>query len=274
MKFNSMEDALKYVQLEIMVEIDRICTKHNIRYYLAYGTLIGAIRHNGFIPWDDDIDIMMPYDDMKKFAEVCKEELDERFFYQSPETDAEYGVTINRVRRNNSLLIEPTLANKNVHQGIMVDIYPLFGAETSCIKRKIQVINAMRRALYMLNDPVQNHGSIMKYGSLFLLKTKTAKMKKRIVQRITDKFEKCSFDGSDYVTVLDSGVKEMSTTYKRSWFGDGVRHKFEQYEFIVPDNSDMVLKTYFGDYMVLPPEEQRVFHHKYLKIQMPDGIEY
>lgn len=274
MKFKSMEDALKFVQTEIMIEIDRICSKHNLRYYLAYGTLIGAIRHNGFIPWDDDIDIMMPYDDMQKFAEICKDELDSRFFYQSPETEEEYGVTINRVRRNGSLLVEPTLEGKNVHQGIMVDIYPLFGAETGVVKRKIQVINAMRRALYMLDEPVKNHGIIMKLGSAFLLRTKSRKTKKRIAQKLTKKFAELSFDKCDLVTVLDSGIKEMSTTYKKEWFGNGVRHKFGEYEFMVPVDSDKVLRNYFGDYMVLPPVEKRVFHHDYKKIEMPEGIEY
>lgn len=269
MENKTIEDKLKDVQLEIMIEIDRLCTKHNIRYYLAYGTLIGAIRHNGFIPWDDDIDIMMPYDDMIKFAKICESELDERFFYQSPESEQEYGLTINRVRRNNSLLLEPTLMGKKVHQGIMVDIYPLFGAETTKFKRKMQVVNAMRRALYMLDEPVKNHGSIMKLGSSFLLKTKTLKHKKKIAKRLTDKMVKKSFDNSEFVTVLDSGIKEMSTTYKKEWFGNGIRHKFEDYEFIVPCDSDSVLRTYFGDYMQLPPVEERKYHHEYLKIEFP-----
>ena len=273
MKFKSMEDALKYVQKDILREIDRICTKHGLRYYLAYGTLIGAIRHGGFIPWDDDIDIMMPYDDMLRFAQLCKTELDPKFFYQSPETEEEYRLTINRVRRNDSVLSEPTLVGKKVHQGIMVDIYPLFGAAQGKFSRRLQVLRAMKRALYLLDEPVKNHGFLMKAGSSVLLKLKTKRGKAKAARRLTEKFAALSFDQSPLVTVLDSGIKEMSTTYRREWFGDGVRHKFDEDEFMVPANADAVLRRYFGDYMVLPPENERVFHHNYLEIKMPPDAE-
>ncbi len=273
MKFKNMEDALKYVQKDILREIDRICTKHGLRYYLAYGTLIGAIRHGGFIPWDDDIDIMMPYDDMLRFAQLCKTELDPKFFYQSPETEEEYRLTINRVRRNDSVLSEPTLVGKKVHQGIMVDIYPLFGAAQGKFSRRLQVLRAMKRALYLLDEPVKNHGFLMKAGSSVLLKLKTKRGKAKAARRLTEKFAALSFDQSPLVTVLDSGIKEMSTTYRREWFGDGVRHKFEEDEFMVPANADAVLRRYFGDYMVLPPENERVFHHNYLEIKMPPDAE-
>lgn len=273
MKFKNMEDALKYVQKDILREIDRICTKHGLRYYLAYGTLIGAIRHGGFIPWDDDIDIMMPYDDMLRFAQLCKTELDPKFFYQSPETEEEYRLTINRVRRNDSVLSEPTLVGKKVHQGIMVDIYPLFGAAQGKFSRRLQVLRAMKRALYLLDEPVKNHGFLMKAGSSVLLKLKTKRGKAKAARRLTEKFAALSFDQSPLVTVLDSGIKEMSTTYRREWFGDGVRHKFDEDEFMVPANADAVLRRYFGDYMVLPPENERVFHHNYLEIKMPPDVE-
>ena len=268
-----MEDALKYVQKDILREIDRICTKHGLRYYLAYGTLIGAIRHGGFIPWDDDVDIMMPYDDMLRFAQLCKTELDPKFFYQSPETEEEYRLTINRVRRNDSVLSEPTLVGKKVHQGIMVDIYPLFGAAQGKFSRRLQVLRAMKRALYLLDEPVKNHGFLMKAGSSVLLKLKTKRGKAKAARRLTEKFAALSFDQSPLVTVLDSGIKEMSTTYRREWFGDGVRHKFDEDEFMVPANADAVLRRYFGDYMVLPPENERVFHHNYLEIKMPPDAE-
>ena len=273
MKFANTEDALKYVQTDILREIDRICNKHDLRYYLAYGTLIGAVRHKGFIPWDDDIDIMMPYEDMLKFAEICKTELGEKYFYQSPETEKEYRLTINRVRRNGSVLSEPALVGKKVHQGIMVDIYPLFGAEEGKIKRLIQVIRAMKRALYMLDEPVRNHGTLMKIGSAFLLKIKTAKGKEAAAKRLTDRLAKKTFDNSEYVTVLDSGIKEMSTTYKKEWFGSGVKAPFGEDEFSVPCDADSVLRKYFGDYTVLPPEDERKYHHDYLEIVLPEDVE-
>ena len=269
-----LKEEIKKIQLEIVKEIDRICQKHKIRYYLAYGTLIGAIRHNGFIPWDDDIDIMMPYEDMIKFQSISDQEMDkERFFYQSPESEAEYRLTINRVRRNGTVLIEPTLEGKSVHQGIFVDIYPLFVAKEGKISRKLQVIKGMLRALYMLDEPVKNHGLLMKMGSEVILKLKSKKGKERTARKYLEEFRKKNFDESQYVTVLDSGIKEMATTYQREWFGSGKLHAFENTQLMVPEKYEQVLNTYFGDYTVLPPEEERVYHHNYKMVKLLDGTE-
>lgn len=269
-----LKEKIKIIQLEIVKEIDRICQKHGIRYYLAYGTLIGAIRHNGFIPWDDDIDIMMPYEDMIKFQNIAVQEMDkERFFYQCPESETEYRLTINRVRRNNTLLIEPTLEGKNVHQGIFVDIYPLFAAKEGKFSRKIQIIKGMLRALYMLDEPVKNHGVFMKIGSGIMLKIKSKKSKDKTARKYLTEFRRKNFDKSKFVTVLDSGIKEMSTTYEKKWFGRGQLHAFEDLQLMVPEDYDKVLNTYFGDYTVLPPENERVYHHNYKRVKLLDGTE-
>lgn len=257
---------LQSVQLEIAREIKTVCEKNGLRYFLAYGTLIGAVRHDGFIPWDDDIDIMMPYPDLLKFEEACKTDLPTGYFYQSPETDAEYRLSIMRVCKDNTLLVEKTTENKNIHHGIFVDIYPIYGAAPPK-KRKWQIFGAMRRALYLLDEPVKNHGALMRIGSSVLLKLKTKKGKARAQKKLFDKIAKYPYDESENVVCLDSSVIKMRTEYKREWFGNGTMHKFEDDEFMIPENPDAILKKVYGDYMQLPPESERKAHHDFSEIK-------
>lgn len=267
-------ETLKKITLDMMSDLHAICEREGLRYSIAFGTMLGAVRHRGFIPWDDDIDVWMPYEDMEKFAQACQTELDtERFFYQSPQTDPEYRLTINRLRRNGTVLEEPIFADKNVHKGVFVDIYPLFGAQEGKLKRKLQVLRAMKRALYQLDEPVRNHGGIMKFGSSMLLSCKSKKGKAKAALRYTELLKKKSFDSAAYVTVLDSGIKEMSVTYRREWFGEGVDHAFEDMILRVPEDSDAILRTYYGDYMQLPPEDSRVCHHDFTKVVVPEEEE-
>lgn len=260
---------LQSVQLELANVLKAVCDKNGIRYYLAYGTLIGAVRHDGFIPWDDDIDVMMPYPDLLKFQEACKTDLPKGYFYQSPETDPEYKLSIMRLCKDNTLLLEKETADKNVHHGIFIDIYPLYGASPK--HKKLQMIRAMKRALYLLDEPVKNHGAIMKLGSTVLLKTKTKKGKARAERKLFRKISKFPYDESESVVCLNSSIHTMRTIYKREWFGDGVPHKFGECEFTVPCDPDSILKLIYGDYMRLPPESERKPHHDFVKIDFGDN---
>lgn len=263
---------LQKVQLEIAAVIKNICEKHKLRYYLAYGTLIGAVRHNGFIPWDDDIDIMMPYPDLLKFEDACKSDLPEGYFYQSTKTDPEFRLIISRVRKDKTLLIEKEMADKNIHHGIFVDIYPMYGAAPKQ-KRRTQIIQAMKRSLYLLDEPVKNHGAIMRMGSAFLLKLKTKKGKERAQKKLFDKITRYSYDENDTVVCWSGSMKSFKAFYKQEWFGTGIMHKFEDTEFSIPNNYDAVLRLLFGDYMQLPPEEERKPHHNFVKISFESNEE-
>lgn len=266
--------GLKDVQKEIVVEIDRICRENGLRYYLAYGTLLGAIRHNGFIPWDDDIDVMMPYDDMIKFAQVFEEKGDKsRFFYQSPETDEEYGLVISRLCRNDTFLLEETFKDRNIHHGIFVDIYPLFGVEEGYFSRKMQIFRAMKRALYVYDEAPKHKGSLMTIGSKIMLGLKTKAGKKRAAKKLTEKLAKKSFDESEKVADLSSGLNSMCRAFEKKWFGEGKEHVFEDLKLLIPENFHEILSSIYGDYMQLPPVEKRQFHHNYSLVRLLDGTE-
>ena len=112
-------------QLMILKELDRICQKHNIKYHLMGGTLLGSIRHKGFIPWDDDIDVSMIRADYEMFLDVCGRELNSGYFLQTNKTDKNYIMQFAKLRKNHTLFIEKSMNDLDIHHGIYIDIFPL-----------------------------------------------------------------------------------------------------------------------------------------------------
>lgn len=117
--------AIHSLELEALTVIDQICRRHSIKYTLIDGSLLGAIRHNGFIPWDDDVDIAMLRDDLEKFKLICKTELPSKYFYQDMSTDPEYLYLFDKIRINNTLFKESYLAEYNINHGVFIDIFPV-----------------------------------------------------------------------------------------------------------------------------------------------------
>lgn len=114
---------LQLTELELLVEFDRICRKNNIHYILGYGTLLGAVRHNGFIPWDDDVDVFLMRDEYNKFCEACKTDLNtEKFFLQNWETDKNFNSGYAKLRRNDTQYVRVGQERMKYHNGIYIDI--------------------------------------------------------------------------------------------------------------------------------------------------------
>lgn len=268
-----MTNTLKEKQLEILIEIIRICNINNIRYYLVYGSCLGAVRHQGFIPWDDDVDISMPYTDLLKFEEACKTQLNKQlFFLQSTKTDPEYGMSIYRMRMNNTTLLEKEYSERNIHHGIFVDIYPLYGSAPTVLSRKKQVVSAMLYALFTLNDSVKNHGVLIKAGSTVLLSLFSNNAKQRLARVFFKKITKYSNNETDNLVSLHSNITEMKRIYPSDMFGEGKPYMFEGIQTICPSKTEEYLTYVYGDYLLLPPEEERKSHHNYIKIDFEKGV--
>ena len=134
---NEHEDKTRKLQLcelDMLLEFRRICEKHKLQYFLCSGTLLGAVRHKGFIPWDDDVDVCMPLKDYKQFLLVAANELDDRYFLQTFETDEGCNFGFSKIRRNNTTYIPDHLAGGYSHQGIWIDIFPMTYINTRQLK--------------------------------------------------------------------------------------------------------------------------------------------
>jgi lipopolysaccharide cholinephosphotransferase len=225
------------VMLRLLKIFDYLCTKHQIDYFLTGGTLLGAIRHQGFIPWDDDIDVGMTRKNYEKFVRYAAPELPNDIFFQSAQTDPFYPKTSNVDSRLRDKYSSYKLLNKvkKSHQGLMLDI---FVYDRSFLPHNFFVIAFNRTAKMFIKD-----------------NTKRAEILKWIEKRVPLPMVYCS-NYMQYFSEIKAGTyvtkKEMSTL---------VRTKFEDMEALIPKHYDSYLRRQYGDYMQMPPAEKRVSHH-------------
>ncbi len=260
-------EELKSVELELMKEIHSFCVKNNIKYYLWGGTLLGAIRHNGFIPWDDDIDIAMPREDYMRFINSFDTE---RYGVKSCEKDVKYPYTFAKAYDKRTTKIEHMSYAQSEPIGVDVDIFPIDTVkdyekvEKTLRKRKAK-LKKWRLSLYKF----QKTSSILKLCKR-LFTSLVAKLGRalgflktnRLANKITELGIEIEGSSQDYMSYADSNLKKPYFM-KNEWCENLVPHKFEDCEFLVMENYHEVLSTYFGDYMTLPPEEKRLTHHSF-----------
>lgn len=240
--------AVWKIELEILSEIDKICKKYNLTYFVSSGTLLGSIRHKGFIPWDDDIDLVMFRNDYNKFLKVVFKELDENFFCQSGYNDKGFYGGLLHIRKNNTTAIQMKhFPNLKYHQGIFVDIFPLDGVFENPFLNKLQYfskkfLNAiMHEKNTLVKEPITLKRVIFKPFSLL-----PQKLLFRTFEKICSikKAEKARF--VDTVSYFGSTVKRESNIYREK-----IYLPFENITVPVPIDYDKLLKIEYGiDYMI------------------------
>lgn len=258
-------DNLKQAELDILVEFIKVCDTLNLKYYITYGTLIGAIRHKGFIPWDDDIDIYMTRDDFEKFKQNAAPLLPKNLFVQTYETDPEFIYSYMKIRNSNTTFIESTASHRNINHGIFIDIFPLDFYPKS--KTKAFVLTLLcelirRRVITEVYKLKNSNLNFLK--KLFLYTQKialrilfpsiksTLKLQKKIGRSVNDSDKYVSYEDLNFTNKY---------IFSKNWFGEGIQTDFENIEVTVPKDYDSVLKNLYGDYMQLPPVDQQIPHH-------------
>ena len=257
----SEQKELQVAQLNILKEIDKVCGKHNLTYWLAFGTAIGAVRHSGFIPWDDDIDLFMMAEDLEKL-EKLQRFFPSNIFVQSRRTDPEYGLMITRVRDSNTTLIENTEIDRDINHGVFVDIYPVYNSPAERKEHEKFYRNSLIARLLLYGKAPETHGAIMKIGSKIILGLTPKGVRKKQVERIYKKMRNQPETG--YLTYAYGNTGKM--IFPKEYFYPVVRVDFEDMKAPIPKNNDKLLTQIYGDYMKLPPVEKQVVHHDYRKV--------
>ncbi|MDD6432617.1 MAG: LicD family protein [Lactobacillaceae bacterium] len=257
------------ISLEILKVVTSACEELNLNYFLMYGTLIGAVRHKGFIPWDDDVDIMMPRKDYTALIKAFSKDpsLLHGLDIFSPLTSSKYPYMITRISDPNYKIKRD---NEEAYgMGIFIDIYPFDGLGNNIYKAlEIQALGDGLSSLYYLSTRdkfTKDHTkgilkNTLKYPSYLVSKSigKTT-LQKSLLKLANDKFY-----SSKYVccaTWTAGGEKDL---FKRSWFDEYIYLPFEGQNFRVPKCYDEVLKHIYGDYMKLPPKSKQIGHHYYM----------
>lgn len=265
---------LQAKELILLKELRRICEANDITYFLAYGSLIGAVRHHGFIPWDDDVDVCMNYPDYVKFKEACKTQLGSDFFLQTDETDPNAGLSYYKLRLNNTTLIVDYLANRDMHHGINIDIYPIYNVPDNSIQRTIQLYASAVYMLFEAGQVPENHGGIMAAGSKLLLKTIKGTSRIAIKNKCHQYMAKFEDKHTKMKAMLFGNLNVCRHLYPAEVFSKSLKMQFENDSFSVPAGYDTYLMQYYGDYMKMPPiEEQGVKLDHIVKVSTDEPYE-
>lgn len=239
--------------LEIAVYVDKFCQENQIEYCLMGGSALGAVRHNGFIPWDDDLDFFMTPENYEKFSKLFEEKGDKDKFFLEPFGHIEDMVTIGKVRAKNTTYIEESLVDYDISHNVYLDIFILHTCPDNKIKRKRQYFWAK----YVVAK-AQCVRDLSRYG--FVLRTALRIMKcfprLFLVKHALKQVYKYKGKKSKYLCNYIGKAKYKKGTYKREWFEGTKRVAFENVTLNVPIGVEDFLTERFGDYMKIPSLEQ------------------
>ncbi|MBQ8291219.1 MAG: LicD family protein [Clostridia bacterium] len=257
---------LQACQLDILKELTRVCEKNGITFFLVYGTCLGAVRHKGFIPWDDDIDVGMTVADFEKLK-ACKDEFQEKYFLQTRETDAGYGLMIGRLRNSETTLIEADESYRDMNHGVFIDIYPFFNCPTKKFARKRMVFHSMLYRLMLYQKAPKNRGKMMRIGSKVLLAL-CPKFLRRAIMKHSEKVL-YSYKETGFYSPFYGGLEKK--TYAKEMLFPVRKAPFEDTVTYIPAQAEKYLELTYGNYMQLPPEEKRVIHHDFKCVDLENG---
>ncbi len=259
---------LQIEELKIFREFISICEKNSLRYMVCGGTFLGAIRHKGFIPWDDDIDVAMPRPDFEKFLNIAPSLLSSEL-YLSTYSNRKDHITLVAQIFNKDKQFTLNNASKTVKTGAWIDILVIDGAPRPGLMRKIFAIKylfyRMMSQFSHFSQIVNIHKKRPFYESLAIKFAQLTNIEKHLdAVLIGDRFHnflrKRKFDESDYVATF-MGAAKMNEILPREVYGNGTKYSFEGMIVYGPDKYDEYLKHFYGDYMKLPPENERSKHN-------------
>jgi len=265
----------KQVALEILKTLSLFCEEEGIRYFLVFGTLIGAIRHKGFIPWDDDVDIMMPRPDHDRFVQRFLARQNEFPFLKlfTPNTNPDYPYMITRVSDDRYRIVMDN--EKPYGMGIFIDIYPYDGLG-DCRKEALKLVKKSDRLSSLCFQASRLH---LEKGITKSLWKKLIKFPVFVLCKLIgkdffmDKLRRMegaiSYDSSKYVGNVVWASEGDVSVYDRQLFEDSVMVEFEGELFRAPVGYDHYLRQIYGNYMELPPEKEREPRHNYYVIKNP-----
>ncbi len=264
---------IKKIELDILSHVAEVCERNHLTYYLAYGTLLGAVRHGGFIPWDDDIDIWMPRKDYEKLCDLWGES-EKPYRLLECSRNHEYVYPFAKVFDGRTLIREKTL-EVNCEFGIYIDIFPYdgliggFQKNRNFLKRcerieKLRVFSMSPMKLIEHQNPIKNIGRKLLWHVLRRIGPG------RLARALNRRVQRYSCEEADWAGSLVNQRLNKECVPKK-WFAEGTELEFEGRKYRAPKEYHKILTTVYGDYMQLPPEEERVLKHDFQAWELVKG---
>lgn len=255
-------EELKLIQLDIVQALHDFCIENNIKYSLACGSLLGAIRHNGYIPWDDDIDVYMEREDYNRFMDIFPHSYCGIYEFVSLETNKEWNLAMGKLYDTRTILIENF--GDWIPIGVNIDVFPIDSVPDrfrnwkiyNRIRIFIRELIEYKYAAYKEGKPIRNLLVRMSRIPYYILS------KRAHSQLLNWYAQLCNGKGTEYLYENVQGVFQKQP-FSREDFSETILHKFEDRELCVMKGYDHCLRCGFGDYMQLPPIEKRVSHHSF-----------
>ena len=237
------------IMLDMLIEFDAICKKHQLQYWLDSGTLLGAVRHSGFIPWDDDIDLAMPVEDYNRFLEIAQGELSTEIFLQTKQTDPTFKFDYIKLRSNRASIVEFHEKDTEIdyHQGVFVDIFPMLTIENTQDNQQ-QYDNALQAirdvSAISLHTPNGKDDPVKRAALTAVLKQKHL-----------------GWDNDNSKVIYGGEMPDVAAWFDFKEVFPLSSIEFEDMPFPVPNNPSHYLDAIYSfDYRQLPPEDKRIIH--------------
>lgn len=249
---------LQLVIMHIMKDIDDLCRRNNIDYYLNGGSAIGAVRHKGFIPWDDDLDIMMTYDNYERFIKACREQLDPEKYYVQ-EGLKNWPLNYTKIKLIGTCFDEREAYVKDERQrGIFIDVFKMDNTSSNRLMQFWQYACAKYRVCYLMSKRTYKSANWKKklfMASAFPLNIPFVR---RFFERQSERY---NGKQTEYIASFYESKRFKKCIFRREVFGTPKRVQFEDTMLPVQADYHSYLTTSFGDYMQLPPEEEQRLKH-------------